>query len=66
MERLWIVEAHFKYGGWCICDFGLQEYASTNYYEAHKIKRKQQAYLQKHGAKEWYKNKFRVREYTSA
>lgn len=66
MDRLWIVEAKFIDGTWGICDFGLKEYASTNYYEAHEIKRKQQAWLQENGAKEWYKNKFRVREYVSA
>lgn len=64
-ERLWIVEAKFE-DGWSICDFGLDMYASTNYYKAHRIKRKQQAYLQKHGSKEWYKNRFRVREYKPA
>ncbi|MGI9569504.1 MAG: hypothetical protein ACR2PH_07165 [Desulfobulbia bacterium] len=65
MDRLWVVEARFKCGTWGICNFGLGEFASTNFYKAHEIKRKEQEYLQTHGSKEWYKNCFRVREYTA-
>ena len=63
MNRLWIVEAKFSDGIWEICDFGLKEYASTNFYKAHKIKSKQLKWLQKYGNRTWYKNTFRVREY---
>ena len=62
MSRLWVVEAQFIDGTWDICMFGCGEYTSSNYFNAHKMKRKQQAYLQECN-KHWYKNKFRVREY---
>ena len=63
MERIWVVEAKFLCGTWGVCSFGLGEFASDNYYTAHEIKRKQQNWLQEHGGKSWYKNRFRVREY---
>ena len=66
MSRLWIVEAQFRDGMWEICWFGVGKFASTDLYEAHKIKREQQEYLQKKGNKTWYKNQFRVREYIRA
>ncbi len=62
-ERLWIVEARFMDGLWDICNFGLKKYASTNYLKAHKIRKEQQKWLQKHGNKLWTPNKFRVVEY---
>ena len=62
-ERLWIVEAKFNDGTWDICYFGLKKYASTRYFEAHKIKREQQKWLFKNGSKSWTLDRFRVREY---
>lgn len=62
-DRLWIVQAQFNDGTWAICDFGLGKFASTNFYEAHKIKREQQMYLQTHGNRKWFKKCFRVVEY---
>ena len=62
MVKLWVVEAKFNDGSWEICSFGLEKYAHTNYYEAHEIKRQQQKYL-KECNRDWYKNRFRVREY---
>ena len=63
MNRLWVVEAKFYDGTWGICNFGLGAFASTNYHAAHKMKRKQQRYLQEHGNPKWYKKCFRVKEY---
>ena len=64
-KRIWIVEAHFTNGCdvWEACTFGTGVFVSDNYYQAHRIKRAQQVYLQKYGSKTWYKNKFRVVEY---
>jgi len=61
MTRLWIVEAMFQDGTWEICWFGTKQFASTNFYNAHKIKRKQYERLRSVGP--WKKKNFRVREY---
>jgi len=67
MKNLWVVECCF-WGGknpvWDICDFTKFPYARTNFYKAHEFKRKIQQYLQKHGNRKWYKNRFRVSKYT--
>lgn len=63
MKRLWVIEAQFTSGTWGICSFAGMEYVDTNFYTAHKLKRKLQIYLQKHGCKHWQKNRFRVKEY---
>jgi len=63
MSRLWVVEVEMFSGEWGVCDFGTGNYASTNYYKAHELKRAQYKYLQPYN-REWYKKCFRVREYT--
>ncbi len=63
MKRLWVIECQFNEGQWGICDFASRPYVSTNYLTAHIRKRDIQEYLQKHGSKLWYKNRFRVKEY---
>ena len=67
-DRLWVVECLAIYGRqkeWNVCDFADRPCVSTNYYNAHAYKRIIQEYLQKHGNKHWYKNRFRVTEYKS-
>lgn len=60
-QIVWVVEAFFKYDRiWEPCNFADMPYFSTNYYEAHELKRKIQTHLQVHGSKDWYKNRFRV------
>lgn len=63
MKKLWVVEAQFKGGGWDVANFTGDEYVSTNYYQAHRMKRAIQNYAYKYGSKHWTKNKFRVKEY---
>jgi hypothetical protein len=72
MERLWVVEWSFgkkKNLKWEVCSSSVCEgfhsipFVSTNFYEAHKNKRKIQEILQKEYNCTWYKNRFRVREY---
>jgi hypothetical protein len=59
-----VIECRFKKNGeWGICDFGIKSPISTNYYEAHKIKRDIQRDFHICYPKEWYKNRFRVVEY---
>jgi len=63
-RRCWVVECRFRNSyDWGICDFTGVSPMSTNYYEAHDLKRRIQKYLQGFGSKEWYKNRFRVVEY---
>lgn len=64
MNKLWVVEVKYIDDTWGICDFGLNEYSSTDYYKAHEMKRKQQKHLQTRN-KTWYKNCFRVRKYVA-
>lgn len=63
MERLWVIECQFGIGQWEICDFAEKQFAYTNYYDAHKIKREIQAFLFRNGSEHWTKNKFKVVEY---
>jgi len=63
MNRLWVIECQFSDGEWVICDFAGKQFAYTNYYEAHKMKREIQPFLFRTGSDHWTKNKFRVVEY---
>jgi len=64
MNRLWVIECKFSSGGWTICDFAEKQFAYTNYYDAHRIKKEIQGFLFRTGSNHWTKNKFRVVEYT--
>ena len=63
MSRLWVIECQFISGGWDICDFARKQFAYTNYYDAHRIKKEIQGFLFRTGSDHWIKNKFRVVEY---
>ena len=63
MTRLWVIECRFPDWIWEICNFTDWPYAYTNFYKAHSVKREMQQWLQTHGSRVWFKNRFRVREW---
>jgi len=63
MKRLWVIECQFGDDEWANCDFAQKQFAYTNYYDAHKIKREIQRFLFRTGSDCWTKNRFRVVEY---
>jgi hypothetical protein len=65
MKRLWVIECKFADGTWDICDFTEYRFAFTSYHMAHKTKKFIQQFLQTYGSKTWYKNTFRVIEYSN-
>jgi hypothetical protein len=62
MEKLWVVECQYD-RKWGICNFTTYQFAFTNYYNAHRVKREIQKHLHEVGSKLWTKKRFRVREY---
>ena len=62
MKKLWVIEANFSNGTVDICDFGDRQFAFTNFYKAHAMKREIQKYL--FGiSKRWKKDNIKVRRY---
>jgi len=62
MKRLWVVQAQFRNKRWDICDFTDFPSSSTDYDEAHAMKRIIQSPLYNY-CDYWTERKFRVREY---
>lgn len=62
MQRVWVVESRFLDGTWDVCDFTEQPFSSTNYFDAHELKRRafDHCYLV---SNIWKKSDFRVREW---
>ncbi len=63
MKRLWVVECQFNNGQWDICKLTPYRFTFTDYYNAHRVKRKIHKYLYIVAPKIWAKKRFRVREY---
>ena len=67
MNRLWVIEWYFDNSKtWEICTSSVNiPNTSTNFYEAHRNKRRIQEILKRDYNKNWYKRCFRVREYSA-
>lgn len=61
-ERVWVVERYYRNGVWERSQVPEVDSCSSNYYQAHKIKRAHQQHARK-WSKWWTKGHFRVREY---
>jgi hypothetical protein len=62
MKRLWVVEATFKDGSIDICDFAERQFAFTNFYKAHRVKKEILNHLCGI-TKRWRKKDITVKEY---